>query len=98
MQTDENKDTHVILGRVKMLVRKASHTPMHLKMRSQLILNAAAGWTNNDIESSMKLSAKKVKRWRDRYSAKRDELQRIEKETPQTRLLVKFLSTATIDS
>ena len=61
---------------------KGSHTPMHFKLRSQLILYAAAGWTNNTIETSMNVSAKKVKRWRDRYSAMHNELQQIERDAP----------------
>jgi len=63
-------------------IAKGTHTPLHFTIRSQIILSAAAGLTNNTIESTMHVSAKKVKRWRDRYSIKYKELQRIEKETP----------------
>jgi putative transposase len=61
---------------------KGTHTPLHFKMRAQIILNAAAGWSNNTIESSMQISAKKVKRWRDRYNAMQGELSQIEAGTP----------------
>ena len=62
---------------------KGTHAPLHLKIRSQLILKAAEGLSNNAIESSMRISARKVKLWRDRYSAMREELQQIERETPR---------------
>jgi putative transposase len=62
---------------------KGTHAPLHLKIRSQLILRAAEGLSNNAIESGMRISAKKVKLWRDRYSAMREELQQIERETPR---------------
>jgi putative transposase len=55
---------------------------LHFKIRAQIVLNAAAGWSNNTIEVSMRLSAKKVKRWRDRYSAMQAELNQIEMGTP----------------
>ena len=61
---------------------KGTHTPMHLRIRAQIILNAAAGWGNNTIESRMQISPQKVKRWRDRYSAMHEELHHIEEETP----------------
>ena len=59
-----------------------THTPMHLKIRSRIILNASKGWHNNTIEENMGIDAKTVKRWRDRYSGYKTELTRIEAETP----------------
>ena len=59
-----------------------THTQLHIKMRSQLILNAADGWSNNEIEKKMGIDPKTVKLWRDRYSVQYEELNRIEKETP----------------
>jgi putative transposase len=61
---------------------RGTHTRLHFKIRSQVILKAASGSSNNTIETDMQISAKKVKRWRDRYSVMREELQQIEKETP----------------
>ena len=61
---------------------KGTHTPLHFKVRAQIILNAAAGWSNNTIEMNMQLSAKKVKRWRDKYSKMQEELRQIERESP----------------
>jgi putative transposase len=69
-----------------------THTPLHLKTRSQIILHAANGWTNNAIEKHMGIDAKTVKQWRDRYSCQYEGLSRIEAETPhKTRSAVKLL-------
>ena len=59
-----------------------SHTPLHLKTRSQIVLNAAKGWTNNTIEKNMGLDPSTVQRWRDRYGKQHEELKRAEAETP----------------
>jgi len=59
-----------------------THSPLHFKIRAQIILNAAAGWSNNTIEWNMGISANKVKCWRDRYNAKQEELRQIETKTP----------------
>jgi len=59
-----------------------THTPLHIKTRSQIVLNAAKGWSNNTIEENMGIDPKTVKLWRDRYSTQYEELKRIETETP----------------
>ena len=59
-----------------------THTQLHLKIRSQIILHAANGWSNNAIEKTMGIDAKTVKLWRDRYKRQSEELRRIEAETP----------------
>jgi len=61
---------------------KGTHTPLHLKIRSQIILMSAKGLSNNEIENNLKMSPKKVKRWRDRYGNKQEELKRIQTQTP----------------
>jgi putative transposase len=61
---------------------QGTHTPEHLKIRSRIVLDAAAGTDNNTIERCMRITAKKVKLWRDRYSVKHEELQQIERDTP----------------
>jgi len=61
---------------------KGTHVPSHFKIRAQIVLHAAAGRSNNAIEAGMRIDAKTVKRWRDRYNAKREELGRVEAETP----------------
>ena len=60
-----------------------THTPMHLKMRSQIILHAAEGKTNNAIEREMGLNSETIKIWRDRYSGQKAELNKTESENPQ---------------
>jgi putative transposase len=60
-----------------------THTPYHLKIRAHIVLKAAEGCSNNSIERAMGLEAKVVKRWRDRYSARYEELRRVETETPR---------------
>ena len=59
-----------------------THTPMHLKTRAQIVLKAARGWSNNSIEKDTGLDAKAVKRWRDRFGARHEELRHTEAETP----------------
>jgi putative transposase len=73
-----SKKQRHILGKIA----KGTHTPLHLKTRAQIILLAAAGWSNNAIEKTLKIDAKTVKRWRDRYSNQYNELQRTEAERP----------------
>jgi putative transposase len=69
-----------------------THTPLHLKTRSRIVLHAADGWSNNAIEKHMSIDAKTVKLWRDRYSRQYEELRRVETETPhKTRSTVKKL-------
>jgi len=43
-----------------------THNPLHLKIRSQIILNAAKGCSNHTIEENMGIERKTVKLWRDR--------------------------------
>ena len=61
---------------------KGSHTPLHQKIRAEIILKASEGKSNNAIEKEMKIHSSAVKKWRDRYSEEYEELQRIEKESP----------------
>jgi len=60
-----------------------THKPLHLKIRSQIILKAAEGKSNNAIEREMDLNSETVKIWRDRYGGQREELKRTEIESPQ---------------
>jgi len=59
-----------------------SHTPLHLKTRAQILLLAAQGYSNNAIKREMGLDFTTIKRWRDRYGCKSEELKRTETETP----------------
>ena len=62
---------------------KGTHTPLHLKQRSQIILLANEGHTNNYIEITLKVSARTVKIWRDRYHEHREEINKVEIESPR---------------
>jgi len=46
---------------------KGTHSPLHLKQRSTIILAAAAGGTNSEIVRQMGIGRKTVKKWRIRY-------------------------------
>jgi transposase len=73
---------------------KGSHTPLHQKIRAEIILKASAGKSNNAIEKEMKIHSSVVKKWRDRYSEQYEELRRIESESPHKmrRTIEKILS------
>jgi putative transposase len=59
-----------------------THTPLHLKTRSNIVLLAAQGKTNNAIEKELDIDPQTVQQWRDRYSGRYEELQKTEAETP----------------
>jgi transposase len=59
-----------------------THTPLHLKTRAKIVLQASEGMSNNAIKAAMKLKHDTVKRWRDRYIKMGAEIKRIEAETP----------------
>ena len=61
---------------------KSTRQPLHLKIRAEIILQASRGLSNNEIERNMKLSPKRVKTWRDRYSDSEKKIAKIEEETP----------------
>ena len=73
-----------------------THTPLHLKMRSEIIMRASEGKSNNAIESEMKLNSETVKLWRDRYGAQKEELRQTEAASPHKmrRLIEEILSDA----
>jgi transposase len=70
------------------------HKAMHIKIRSQIILEAAKGKTNNEIEREMGLNSETIKIWRNRYSRQKEELKKTEAENPQKmrRLIEKILT------
>ena len=61
---------------------RSAHQPLHLKIRSETILQAARGLSNNAIERNLKLSPRRIKTWRDRYSGSREKTAKIEEEEP----------------
>ena len=54
----------------------------NLRSRSEIILRANGGESNNRIEKAMGITGKKVTRWRKRYSEQYEEIRRIETESP----------------
>jgi len=54
----------------------------NLRSRSEIIILASEGKSNNAIEKEMGITGKKVTRWRNRYGEKAEEINRIEKEKP----------------
>jgi len=59
-----------------------THTPLHIKTRSEIILRASKGESNNAIERDMKLNSETVKLWRDKYGAQSEELRQTEAASP----------------
>jgi putative transposase len=59
-----------------------THNPLHLKIRSQIVLLASQGRSTSSIAKEMKLEYTTVQRWRDRYSKAKEELSRTEVESP----------------
>jgi transposase len=56
---------------------------MHFKIRSEIILLASQGYTNNAIEKTAGIHGETVTKWRNRYAAAEPELVHIEEETPR---------------
>jgi len=73
---------------------KGTHAPLHLKTRSQIILLAAVGHSNNQIHKNLGMSRDTVIRWRNRYGEAFSELEKIEQEEPRQlkQLIVGLLS------
>jgi len=61
---------------------RSTHQPLHLKIRSEIVIRASEGASNNAIEREMQIDKNQVKRWRDRYGNKQDYILLIEKEYP----------------
>jgi len=54
----------------------------NLRSRSEIIIRANVGESNNTIEKEMGITGKKVTCWRNRYSEQYEELSRVERESP----------------
>jgi len=57
--------------------KKGTHKGLHMKIRSEIVLRASQGESNNKIEREMKKDAKTIQKWRDRYSKSSEELKKI---------------------
>ena len=61
---------------------QGTHTELHLKERSKIILMANTGYKNHEIERELNTTINRVITWRNRYSEKAEYLQEIEEKTP----------------
>ena len=62
---------------------KSTHQPLHLKIRSEIVLRASEGQSNHQIKREMGIDKGTVRHWRDRYGDCQEQLLRIEEESPQ---------------
>ena len=77
-------------------MKKGSHTPIHMKKRSEIILLATSGESNIEISRQVQMNRENVTKWRNRYAASNEELTKTEEETPKKLrgLIEKVLSDA----
>lgn len=62
---------------------KGTHTPLHLKQRATIILEAAAGRTNSEIARNFAIRRNTVMKWRSRYSQAFAEIRQREANHPR---------------
>lgn len=62
---------------------KGTHTPLHLKQRATIILEAAAGRSNSEIARLMNIRRNTVKKWRIRYGQAAAEIATREADHPR---------------
>jgi putative transposase len=60
-----------------------SHSPLHYKLRSGIILLASKGKSNNEIERTMQIGGEMITLWRNRFAAAENELAKTEAENPR---------------
>lgn len=63
-------------------LQKGTHSPLHFKRRAAIILLANDGETNNSIERKLNMDGETVTKWRNKYASVHEEMEKIEKETP----------------
>ena len=75
-------------------MQAGTHSPQHYKQRSEIVLLASEGYSNNDIERMRKIHGETITKWRNRYAANENELKKIEEENPRKlrSLIEKILS------
>ena len=64
-------------------MKNGSHTPLHLKKRSEIILRASDGESNIEISRQMEMNRENLTKWRNRYASSSEELRKTEAETPR---------------
>lgn len=62
---------------------KGTHTPLHLKQRATIVLDAAAGRTNSEIARLHDIQRNTVKKWRIRYGQASAEIVKREHDNPR---------------
>ena len=77
-------------------LKSGSHTALHLKKRSEIILRASEGESNIEISRQMQKNRENITKWRNRYASASEELTKTEAETPRKLrgLIEKVLSDA----
>ena len=61
---------------------RGSHTALHWKHRAQIILEAAAGWSNRTIAQRTQQNRNTVKKWRNRWAQVAPEIDQQETSRP----------------
>jgi putative transposase len=69
--------------RILIQLQTGTHSPQHFKQRAEIVLIAAGGYTNNEIERTLGISGETITKWRNRYAANEKELTKIEEENPR---------------
>jgi putative transposase len=64
-------------------MKNGSHTPLHMKKRSEIIIRASEGESTRSISRAMKMDKGSVREWRNRYALASEELSKTEAETPK---------------
>jgi len=64
-------------------IQSGTHSPLHLKKRSEIILLASEGEGNSSISRKINMKRSQVSEWRNRYSSSYEELNKTEAETPR---------------
>ena len=64
-------------------MKNGSHTPLHLKKRSEIILLASDGKCNSEISREVEMNRENVTKWRNRYAVASEELTKTSSETPK---------------
>ena len=77
-------------------MKSGSHTPLHLKKRSEIILMASEGESNIGISRQVQMNRENVTKWRNRYATSSAELRKTAGETPRKlrSIIEKILSDA----
>jgi transposase len=63
-------------------LKNGSHTPLHLKKRSEIIILSSEGKSNSEVSRTVEMKRENVTKWRKRYALASEELRKTEAETP----------------